>query len=221
MFAFFPLETLGKPLEKLLQWMDDHRLFLVLPALGIVLSLGVLCYAHFRTPPQPEPFTLEAKRGDYCYLDVQYLSDWLLKISGGEEYYNCFYLAIGTDETMCIVSMHDGIHENFADIVEYSNSDFAVPGTIPQSYRADGIVKQMTSENLDALMDLFGTTAEQYTALLGNNYLDLREDPNGNLVELFVYVLGASLIILLLYCVALLDEQHERRKRGKNAEAEL
>jgi hypothetical protein len=79
----------------------------------------------------------------------------------------------------------------------------------------------MTSENLDALMDLLGTTAEQYTALLGNNYLDLREDPNGNLVELFVYVLGASLIILLLYCVALLDEQHERRKRGKTAEAEL
>ena len=54
-----------------------------------------------------------------------------------------------------------------------------------------------------------------------NNYLDLREDPNGNLVELFVYVLGASLIVLLLYCVALLDEQHERRKRGKTAEAEL
>ena len=79
----------------------------------------------------------------------------------------------------------------------------------------------MTSENLDALMDLLGTTAEQYTALLGNNYLDLREDPNGNLVELFVYVLGASLIILLLYCVALLDDQHERRKRGKTAEAEL
>lgn len=79
----------------------------------------------------------------------------------------------------------------------------------------------MTSENLDALMDLLGTTAEQYTALLGNNYLDLREDPNGNLVELFVYVLGASLIVLLLYCVALLDEQHERRKRGKTAETEL
>jgi len=200
-----------------LQWMDDHRLFLILPAFGILLSLGVFCYVHFRTPPQPEPFTLEAKQGDYCYLDVQHLSNWLLKISGGEEN-NCFYLAVGTDETMCIVSM---IFENFADIVEYSNSDFTVPGTIPQSYRADGIVKQMTSENLDALMDLLGTTAEQYTALLGNNYLDLREDPNGNLVELFVYVLGASLIILLLYCVALLDEQHERRKRGKTAEVEL
>ena len=66
MFAFFPLETLGKPLEKLLQWMDDHRLFLVLPALGILLSLGVFSYVHFRTPPQPEPFTLEAKQGDYC-----------------------------------------------------------------------------------------------------------------------------------------------------------
>ena len=220
MFAFFPLETLGKPLEKLLQWMDDHRLFLVLPALGILLSLGVFSYVHFRTPPQPEPFTLEAKQGDYCYLDVQHLSNWLLKISGGEEN-NCFYLAVGTDETMCIVSMNDVIFENFADIVEYSNSDFTVPGTIPQSYRADGIVKQMTSENLDALMDLLGTTAEQYTALLGNNYLDLREDPNGNLVELFVYVLGASLIILLLYCVAFLDEQHERRKRGNTVEAEL
>ena len=57
MFAFFPLETLGKPLEKLLQWMDDHRLFLILPALGILFSLGVFCYVHFRTPPQPEPFT--------------------------------------------------------------------------------------------------------------------------------------------------------------------
>ena len=221
MFAFFPLETLGKPLEKLLQWMDDHRLFLVLPALGIVLSLGVLCYAHFRTPPQPEPFTLEAKRGDYCYLDVQYLSDWLLKISGGEEYYNCFYLAIGTDETMCIVSMHDGIHENFADIAEYSNSDSAAPGTMPQPYRAAGILKQMTSEDMESLIDVLDTTEEQDRALFGSNYLDLREDPNGNLVELFVYVLGASLIILLLYCVALLDEQHERRKRGKTAEAEL
>ena len=145
MFAFFPLETLGKPLEKLLQWMDNHRLFLILPALGILLSLGVFCYVHFRTPPQPEPFTLEAKQGDYCYLDVQHLSNWLLKISGGEEN-NCFYLAVGTDETMCIVSMNDVIFENFADIVEYNNSDFTVPGTIPQSYRADGIVKQMTSE---------------------------------------------------------------------------
>ena len=49
MFAFFPLETLGKPLEKLLQWMDDHRLFLVLPALGILLSLGVSGLAGYET----------------------------------------------------------------------------------------------------------------------------------------------------------------------------
>ena len=58
MFAFIPAEWLGKPLGKLLQWMDDHHLFLILPAFGVVLSLGVLCYVHFRTPPQPEPFTL-------------------------------------------------------------------------------------------------------------------------------------------------------------------
>ena len=219
MFAFIPAEWLGKPLGKLLQWMDDHHLFLILPALGVVLSLGVLCYAHFRTPPQPEPFTLEAKRGDYCYLDVQYLSDWLLKISGDEEY-NCFYLAIGTDETMCIVSMHDGIYENFADIAEYSNSDSAAPGAMPQPYRAAGILKQMSSEDMESLIDVLDTTEEQYTALFGNNYLDLRENPNDNLMDTSVCVLVASLVILALYGGILLEERHERRKQHNVAAPE-
>lgn len=215
MFTFFPAKWLGK----LLQWMDDHHLFLILPAFGIVLSLGVLCYVHFRTPPQPEPFTLDAKRGDYCYLDVQYLSDWLLKISGDVEY-NCFYLAIGTDETMCIVSMHDGIHENFEDIAEYSNSDSAAPGTMPQPYRAVGIVKQMTSENMESLIDVLDTTEEQYTALLGNNYLDLRENPNANLMDTSVCVLAASLVILALYGGTLLEERYERRKQHNASDLE-
>ena len=215
MFTFFPAKWLGK----LLQWMDDHHLFLILPAFGIVLSLSVLCYVHFRTPPQPEPFTPDAKRGDYCYLDVQYLSDWLLKISGDEEY-NCFYLAIGTDETMCIVSMHDGIHENFEDIAEYSNSDSATPGTMPQPYRAAGILKQMTSEDMESLIDVLDTTEEQYTALFGNNYLDLRENPNDNLMDTSVCVLVASLVILALYGGILLEERHERRKQHNAAASE-
>ena len=220
MFTFFPAEWVGKHFLKFLQWMDDRYMFFILPALGIVLSLGVLCYAHFRTPPQPEPFTLEAKRGDYCYLDVQYLSDWLLKISGGEEYYNCFYLAIGTDETMCIVSMHDGIHENFADIAEYSNSDSSAPGAMPQPYRAAGILKQMTSEDMESLIDVLDTTEEQYTALFGNNYLDLRENPNDNLMDTSVCVLVASLVILALYGGILLEERHEHRKQHSAAVSE-
>ena len=88
----------------------------------------------------------------------------------------------------------------------------AAPGTMPKPYRAAGIAKEMMSENMESLIDVLDTTEEQYTALLGSNYLDLRENPNDNLMDTSVCVLVASLVILVLYGGILLEERHERRK---------
>lgn len=212
MLAFLPT----KPLEKILQWMDDHHVFLMLSLLGVLLSLGMFAYVHFRTPPEPEPFTLASEKGDYCYMDVQLLSDWLLKTSGSEA--DSFYLAVSADETLCIVSMNDVIYESFADIAAYSNAGAEDPAAMPPSFRATGMVKPMTQENMEWLMESLGFTEETYRALVGNCYLDLREDPNGNLTELFVYVFGASLILLAVNAIVAFDDRRERRRQGGGAE---
>lgn len=161
----------------------------------------MLGYAHFRTPPVPAPFTLDAEKGDYCRMDVQFLSDWLLKITGSGA--DCFYLAVGADETLRILSMNDVIYEELA-------ASMGTDSTAP-AVTVDGIIKPMTPENMEAVMDTLDLTEAQYTALVGSNYLDLRNDPNGDLVHTFVYVLGASLVLLLIDAAVALDDRHERR----------
>lgn len=203
MILFLPTGPIGK----LLQWLDEHHVFLLLSLFGILLSAGMLAYARFRTPPVPEPFTLEAEKGDYCCMDVQLLSDWLLKTGGSAA--DQFYLAVGTDETLCIISMNDVIHERFDAVAEYGadSADITV--------RAEGMVKQLSRENRELLMEALGLTDEEYTALLGNRYLDLRDDPNGTLRDVFVYVLGASLVLLAVNAVVAFDDRRERRRRHR------
>lgn len=214
MFGFLPT----KPLEKFLQWIDAHHVFLILPLSGILLSLGMFAYVHFRTPPEPEPFTLAVEKGDYCYIDVQLLSDWLLKTTGSEA--DSFYLAVGADETLCIVSMNDVIHENFADIAAYSNAGAEDSSAIPPPFRATGMVKPMTQENMEWLIESLDSTEDAYKALVGSCYLDLREGPNGNLMELFIYVFGASLVLLVINVIVAFDDRRERRRQGGPAGSE-
>lgn len=209
MIAFLSEDLLAKPFGRLLQWLDDHHVFLILPLCGVLLSLGVFGYVHFRTPPEPQPFVSDAEKGDYYYVDVQLLSDWLLKITGSG--YDCFYLAVGTDGTLCIVSMNDVIHEEFAAVAEYGSADPAEVDVLPQPCRAEGVVKPMTQENLELLAEALDTTEEQYRTLVGGNYLDLRHDPNGDLIDLFVYVLGASVFLLLLNALTAFGDRRERR----------
>lgn len=213
MLVFLPAGMLATPFGKLLQWMDEHHVFVILPLFGVLLSAGMLAYVHFRTPPVPEPFTPDAEKGDYCYMDVQLLSGWLLKTTGSAS--DCFYLAVSPDETMCIVSMNDVIYENFHAIAEYSDVDTAAPISAPQPYRADGIIKQMTRENRELLMEALDVSEEQYQALVGSCYLDLRNDPNGDLSGIFVYVLGASLVLLAISAIVAFDDRVDKGRRGR------
>lgn len=198
MIGFLPADVIESGLQKLFRWMGRHHLFLILPSLSLLLSLGLLACGHFRTPPTSAPFTLDAQPGDYCYTDVQELSNWLLKTTGGQA--DCFYLAVGTDDSLRLLSMNDVLHE---DIFGPVTGDTA----LPEPRRVEGIVKPMAAENQSALMDALDLTESQYAALLGGNYLDLREDPNGNLTTWGVYLLGASLILLALNAIAFFEDR--------------
>lgn len=196
---------------KALAWMDNHHLFVILPIIGILSSIGVFIWSGHRTMPAPEPISRSAQKGDYCYMDVQYLTNWVLKVSndtGNEIYY---YLATDTNNDHYIVTMFESQFRQFMDIVAFTENPNTAP--TPSSRRMDGILKSMPVEEAESLAEGLDLTAEEYHLIFGKCFVDLTEDPDTIIVGRFIWVLGISILILLLRGIAAVDEFTERRKQ--------
>ena len=165
--------------------------------------------------PDPEPISINAERGDYCYIDVQLLSNWVLKVSddaGNETYY---YLATDTSNCHYIVTMFESQFSEFSDIVGFTEGGNST--TMPDARRTDGIVKLLAQEEAESFAEALGLTVEEFKDLFGMKFVDLTEDPDTLFVGAFIWVLGLSILMLCFKGIAALDELSERRKEQKRA----
>lgn len=198
---------------KVLDWMDDRHLFIILPIIGILVSIGAFIWSGHRTIPDPEPISINAERGDYCYIDVQLLSNWVLKTSddaGNETYY---YLATDSENCHYIVTMFESQFSEFSDIVEFTEG--RITTSMPDIRRTDGIVKLLTPEEAESFAEALGLSAEEFDEIFGGKFIDFTEDPDTIFVGAFIWVLGLSILMLCFKGIAALDEFTERRKQRK------
>lgn len=148
-------------------------------------------------------------------MDVQLLSNWVLKVSddmGNETFY---YLATDAGNNHYIVSMLENQFSQFSDIVAYTEGDNTA--AVPDAQRVDGIVKILSFDEAESLAEALRLTSEEFEDLFGKKFVDLSEDPDTIVVGAFIWVLGLSILILLLKGLAALDEFSERRKERKRA----
>ena len=198
---------------RIFSWMDDHHLLVMLPVIGIISSICVFCWAGVRPDPVPEPISHAAQNGDYCYIDAQLLSDWILKVSDGEE--TLYYLTTDFDNNHYIVTMYDSQFNQLSDIVEFTRGNNTE--NVPDARRVDGIIKPLRAEEAASLAEALGITSEEFETIFENRFVDLQEDPETIVVGGFIWVLGISILLLLLRGIAAFDEFTERRKQREQA----
>lgn len=198
-------------LARILWWLDERHFFVIIPALGILLSIGAFVWSGQRTLPEPEPVTKFSAAGDFCSIDIQRLSRWIMKVEGDE--YQSFYLAVDTDDDYFIVSMNDTQFGQFEEIVDFT---YSRNQTIrPDSVKIFGMVRTMGEENARLLSEALDVSPEEYKEMFGSTFLNLKEDPNTNIVITFIWVLGFSLMILALKGIVFFDEWKEKRRKNK------
>lgn len=193
---------------KILWWMDEHHLLVILPIIGILASVGIFVWSGVRSAPEPDPVSKDAKKGEYCSVEIQMLSDWILKVSGDDE--ERYYMAIDTDGEYYIVSMYESQFEEFSDIVAYTYAEEVTE--VPKAKQVAGMITPLEVDEIESLTEVLEMSEEEYNGVFGEYFIDLKENPNTQLVGIFIWVLAVSLVFLVLKVFVALEERAERKK---------
>lgn len=192
----------------ILDWIDRAYLFIILPVIGIAVSIGVFIWCALREMPEPEPMSALSEEGSYCSIEVQGMSTWVMEVSGDESY--CFYKALDTDGGSHMVSLSDERYEDFADIVEYTYS--AKKWVVPEPKELTGVVRTFSQESIRSLAKCLYMDQAEYVELYGATFLDTNNDANTDIVAPFIYVLGGSVLILVFKLILVIEERGERKR---------
>jgi hypothetical protein len=157
--------------------------------LAVVLAASVLGIVAMERKPLEEPVRLTAtlKKGTYCYLDVQLLSDWIIKVTGDDDY--TYYEAMDPDENWFIVSLDNDVAEELEACFaayQYFFYEDAPYAELPDPYRLYGVTGKIRSGDLPDLASYFGASQTEFTDYFGNDW------------EIVLFTAGAFAFLFLL-----------------------
>lgn len=194
-----------KWIVRFLEWMDEHRLFIVVPIIGIVASAGIFIWNEKRIPPEPEPLTAQTQPGSYCAIEIQALSRWWMKTD-----YDTYYFAADAGGKLYAITLNDEQYEECAEIVAYTYSDRT--GSVPEPVQFTGYLQSFPEETLEMAADSFGMTRGEYVCLYGETVFNAKKTPNTDRGIVAIVIFGASILILALQGIAKIDELLEQRR---------
>ena len=156
-------------------YISNHTKALII--VGIILLLSAVACAVLsgrakaETLPEPEPFdALESEKGDYAYLDVIGVSDWVYKYDETtfyvlEDQWHLLYVAILSDREFSSLRVQN----------DYWNeiTDREVP------VRLTGLVLNVTDSVRDAYEEVFELDDEEFERYFGDHSLDVGSTPTG------------------------------------------
>ena len=154
----------------------------------------------------------------YAYLDVQLLSDWVLRVTGDSNY--TYYEAMDPDQNWYIVSLDSATAEKLQPYID-AYSDFFTDGApdvqIPEPYRITGMTYPLSSDDVSSLASSYSVSETAYTDYFGACYLDEGTTPDNTDLALFAVGAATCLMVLLI----LLAVSSSARRNYKRSDARL
>ncbi len=118
---------------------------------------------RYREAMEPSPLLVgEEQPGDYSYIDVVDMTDWVYRVTDRSGSEKVFYFAGDADGYVYLVRLSDAQYARFADISDEPPAPVHLTGvlcTVPKRYIPD-------------LAEVDGTTVEEYIAYYGDYYID-------------------------------------------------
>lgn len=220
-------------------------LALALLAAGLIL-LGLRTRQQ-QQQLEPLPLGEQVCLDDYNYIDVQYMTDWVYKVTLGDGGRKTFYIAWDTSDYGYLVSLSDEQYAEFADIVAYTYSDDSdVPDaaqgdagqatltaylpltavTAPPPRRLTGVICGTPEEYILDIAESNDMTGDEFVSLYGDYYIDAMLTPGAEHNDWFYIGVFAAwfafwlLVTALIYAIQLSGVLKHLRKQRLQERAE-
>lgn len=188
--------------------------WVLLVASVAMLVMGIVSAGNANSDAgSPEEFhPLYSDKGEYVYLDVVSISNWLIKDDG-----KTYYVVMDREGYSYTVQVSDSEYKKMDDQYDYFMDDDAV---MPKAYRLKGVAKETGKELSRDIADCVGIASYEYEDYFGTMYLDATSTPGDDAFALWLvgfivcFVLGLIFLLICLpasgnfkKCMALLEER--------------
>ena len=120
------------------------QIFLLLASIACIMG-SIYFEANYESP-DPVKFSKNLSENTYCYVDVQYLTRWLVKDDN-----NTYYCAADKDKNQFTISIKDDDLSQFNRIIAYTYSEDA-EAVAPHAIRVTGKIHKISDYNADQMV---------------------------------------------------------------------
>lgn len=206
----------------LAKYVKPSKVLLIIAAVLLVIAVAcvpMMALATMNAEQEAgEPAVFDAvasESGDYCYIDVIGISNWLYKYDSAT-----YYTAMDADWNLYTVRVSDSDYDKMDAQVDWwmSEDEDEAP---PAPYRLKGIVYSATASIKESISEAWDIPQSDYTEAFGTMYLNACQTPGGNSMSgwLFVLLMCAitAFVLLVVYlpangtfnkCIKALEEKN-------------
>ncbi len=169
---------------------------------GLILLAVLLCVMGAAEDEKEIPAALPMEIGqevtDYCYIDVQALTDWTLSVTGDEEY--TYYEAMDPEGIWHVVRLEDEEVAQLQHIMDYTYSEDE-NAVAPDPVRVYGVARIIPLDDREKLAEMYELTSEEYEGYFGDTFLEVGDEPStgGGWYILAFMALIAGVIVAACY----------------------
>lgn len=184
---------------------------------AIITSLMIVGAVYEFTKPQKEPVRMSTQldSGTYSYLDVAMVSNWLLDVSGDENY--TIYEAMDPDGNWFLISLDQETYATLSKQFEAYQTYFTENPenfTLPAPIRLTGMTEYLLSDDAARIATVFeDATAADINAYYGSYYFN--EGASDLFSGAMLYLLG-TLLSGLFFLVLVLQGGSQRKNYQKS-----
>lgn len=190
--------------KKILQkYAQPSKVLLILAAVLLVVALACIPMMIMSTSNAEEEAGAPAKfdsvrseSGDYCYIDVIGISNWLYKYDSAT-----YYTAMNSNGDLFTVRVSDSDFKAMQAQYDWwmSEDEDEAP---PAPYRLKGIAYSTGSTLKDSIAQSWEITQSEYTEAFGTMYLNACQNPGENAMSgwLFVALMCGITALVLFVC---------------------
>lgn len=183
---------------------------------AVLLSAMLIGAVYEFTKPEAEPVRMStALSGDtYCYLDVVMVSNWLLKVTGEQEY--TLYEAMDPDENWYLLGLDDDAYAQLsAQYAAYNayNPD-SQTNQLPAPIRLTGMTYKLDTDDAQQIASIYdNVTSDTVINFYGQYYFS--EGVSNSSEGAVLYLVGAF-VFGLLFLTMILQSSRQRKNYQKS-----
>lgn len=189
----------------LAKYLKPSKVLLILAAILLVVAVACIPMMVMATSNakqeagEPVAFDSNASEyGDYCYIDVIGISNWLYKYDG-----ETYYTAMDVDGNMYTVRVSDSTYDKMSAQYDWWMSEDEDEDP-PAPYRLTGLAYTTTISLKENLSDSWEITQREYTTYFGTMYLNSNATPGGDAIAPWLFVCLMCAIFALIFGVCYL-----------------